>query len=109
MPEAVMPLILQATPSFEPVWADLVEENADEQGRLYNLDAAAVARHLVGLLERGVTDELTAALGVIERLLTEGDAYVQELARVGYLEDLQNAAARSPTVKPDDFFATSRA
>jgi hypothetical protein len=64
---------------------------------------AAVARHLVDLLERGIADELAATLGVIERLHTEGDAYVQELATIGYLEDLQAVAARSLTVEPDDF------
>jgi hypothetical protein len=98
-----MPLILEATPSFAVLWADLKDENADDEGRLYYLDAAAVARHLVDLLERGVGNEVAATLAVVERLHVQGSGYVRELATIGYLEDLQNWAARSSTVQPEDF------
>jgi hypothetical protein len=61
--EAVMPLILQATPSFEVVWADLEEENADGQGRLNYLDAAAECGHLTWPHRDGLSSRILAPAG----------------------------------------------
>jgi hypothetical protein len=104
--DEVMPLLLVAVPSFDATWAEIEEENNDSEyefGRLHYLDAAAFARHLVARLETGETDEVRKGLAVVERFHVEGNDYVRELATIGYLEDLQNYAARSRTVTPADF------
>ena len=86
--------ILAAVPSFEREWRDRVEaENAAEEPggrRLHYLDVSDVLEHLSGQDPAAVG----ALLGVVERMLDEGDHHVRELATVGYLEDLQ-AWARS--------------
>jgi hypothetical protein len=95
----VVPLVLAACPSFRPLWEGGVEADhaPEEPGgtRLHYADAAAVARHAVDLLLDGRTEELPALLAVVERLHVDGDAYVRELATIGYLEDLQTAAERA--------------
>ncbi|WP_134741190.1 hypothetical protein [Nocardioides sp. 503] len=94
--EQVVGLLLEACPSFEPVWRDEAEEQgADEGGRLHYSDAAAFSRHVVSLLAAGRTAELPATFAAIERLHVEGDDRVRELATIGYLEDLQNALLRA--------------
>ena len=95
-----MPLLLAAVPSLADTWRDIQHDplhiDDEESGtRLHYLDAGAVARHLVALHLRGRTDELTEAFEAIERLHREGDEYVRELATIGYLEDVQNAATRA--------------
>jgi hypothetical protein len=97
----VMPLVLQACPSFSTVWSSLQHDDlhVDEDGnRLHYADAAEVARHLVARFQAGAWDELRACFHVIERLHLEGDPYVRELATIGYLEDIQNAAEREQIV-----------
>jgi len=104
--DQVMALFLAAVPSFNPTWQLIKDEHEDPgyiEGRLHYLDAAAAARHLVALLERGETAEVAAGFGVIEELHLDGDEYVRELATIGYLEDVQNFAARSKTVTPRSF------
>lgn len=101
-----MPLVLAAMPSFEQKWNEEVREDwADEgapAGRLGYLDAGEVARHAVDLLAAGQQAEVRALLEVVERLHVEGDEYVQELATIGYLEDLQNALERHATLTYED-------
>lgn len=97
----VVPLLLAACPSFGAVWTELEHDPlvVDDDGtRLHYLDAARVADHLVELLAAGRSDEVAAALAVVERMHREGDDCVRELATIGYLEDLQNATDRHPGV-----------
>jgi hypothetical protein len=86
----VMPLLLEACPSFGDAWAAHRTAWGDEP--LLYIDLAAFARHLVGLMRQDQVSELPAVFTVIERLHTEGDSYVQEAATVGLLEDIQNIA-----------------
>lgn len=67
----------------------------DDGTRLHYLDAAERARHLVERLAAGAMDEVEAAFALIERMHVEGDAYVRELATIGYLEDIQNGLLRA--------------
>ena len=98
-----MPLVLEAMPSLRETWDET--ENADESGpagRLGYLDAADVVRHAVRLLaKRRRRDEVAALLAVVERLHVGGDGYVRELATIGYLEDLQGALDRHPSLTRD--------
>lgn len=55
----------------------------------------ALARHLVDLAATGDASSVGPALGLVERAIEEGDAYVQELAVVGLLEDVQNLALQT--------------
>jgi hypothetical protein len=95
--DEVVPLLLAASPSFQEIWPDMEAANYDdEEGRrLHYSDASAFASHLIRLQRKGATAEIAAAMQVIERLNVEGDDYVRELATVGYLEDIQNAALRN--------------
>jgi hypothetical protein len=92
----VMPLLLEACPSFGRVWEAEVKNsdiNLNEDGtRLYYLDAGDFARHLLELHEQGQRAELVSAFEAIERLHVEGDEYVRELGTIGFLESLQNNA-----------------
>lgn len=90
----VMPLLLEACPSFRHAWETDVKEsyvNLNEDGtRLHYIDAGDFALHVVKLAKSNRFAEFPAIFGVIERLHLEGDDYVKELATIGYLEDLQN-------------------
>ncbi|GAA4669464.1 DUF7674 family protein [Nocardioides nanhaiensis] len=100
----VVPLLLAACPSFAAVWADLEHDPLvveDDGTRLHYADAGRVADHLVGRFVAGDRVEVAAALAVVERMHLEGDAYVRELATIGYLEDLQDAARRHPACAPE--------
>lgn len=86
-----MPLLLVACPSFTDVWKQIESENGPDspgESRLHYVDAIEFAAHLVGQLRAGNRTEVSAAFVVIERLHLEGDAYVRELATIGYLEGL---------------------
>jgi hypothetical protein len=92
--EEVMPLLLEACPSFREHWETDAEEwgRDEERGRLYYIDSGELAAHLVKLVKATKTTEFPAIFDVIERFLVEGDEYVKELAAVGYLENIQNHA-----------------
>ena len=86
-----MPLLVAACPSFLPAWNEMqVEQNKKE--RLYYIELASFASHLIKLKTDSKTEEFSEVFGVIERLHIEGDEYVQEVATVGLLEDIQNIA-----------------
>lgn len=91
----VLPLLFEACPSFlEGRWQENQTAFNDDRELLY-LDIAGFARYLADLLAEGKTEEFPAIFAVIERLHTEGDHYVQELATVGFLEDFENWAMRA--------------
>ncbi len=66
-----MPLLLQATPSFEQRWAAELEHDPihlnDDGTRLHYLDASEFAVHLLSLSKARRFDEIEAASSVIER------------------------------------------
>lgn len=100
----VLPLLTAACPSSAAVWTGLEHDplHVDDDGtRLHYADAGRVAQHLVERFVAGDHAEVAAALSVVERMHLEGDDYVRELATIGYLEDLQNAALRHPGCAPE--------
>jgi hypothetical protein len=99
--EQVMPLFLEACPSFTQKWEEHRAFYEDED--LLYVDLGEFAHHLVELHKYSRTAEFPAVFGVIERLHLEGDAYVKEAATIGMLEGIHNVAGNSG-VEPEEFF-----
>ena len=87
--QQIMPMFLQACPSFEIPWRAHREHWGDEDAGIYN-DLSVLARHLAHLRESEETGELRAALAVLEQLILEGAGEVQQAAIIGLIEDLSN-------------------
>lgn len=103
----VTPLLLEACPSFLPVWQVVEAENRDEEdpgSRLGYLDAGEFIRHLVSLRLENRLEEFPDVFAVIERMVDAGDAYVQELSIIGYLEGMQMATVTSAGLDPERDF-----
>ncbi len=101
----VMPLLLNATPSFLSSWYEIEDDHLDRDnpgGRLHYLDAGAFARHVIELHRSNHRVWLQNTFAVIERMHADGDAYVAELATIGYLEGIQNMAGHAG-IDPGDF------
>jgi hypothetical protein len=86
--EQVMPLLLEACPSFREPREVYVAEPEYEDDLLY-LHLGEFARHLVGLMKAGATEEFPAVFDLVENLHLDGDAYVKEAATIGLLEGIQ--------------------
>ena len=102
--EEVMPLLLDACPSFAERWRESEQEHLDDEspgGRLHYMDAGDFIRHLVGLRLANDTSEFPGVFVVIERLLVEGDSYVSNLAVIGYLEGFQMMTVTSAGLDPE--------
>jgi hypothetical protein len=100
--DEMMPLLLEACPSFHPQWHKFLDEWRDEAKNLpLYLALTDFARHLIGLLERDDRDSLVKVFAVVERLHVEGDEYVREAASIGLLEDLQNTGLHRRTSPAD--------
>ncbi|MCE9534026.1 MAG: hypothetical protein K8T89_23320 [Planctomycetes bacterium] len=99
----MMALLLNACPSFAPLWQSFLDEWRDEaDGLPLYLALADFARHLIDMHANGEIDRLHVVFRAVERLHLEGDEYVREAATIGLLEDLQNLNLHSCT-KPEDF------
>ena len=93
-----MNLMLSACPSFQAQWKSFNDEWKDEPGGLpLYLALADLARHLIGMLERGETASFPGIFEVVEQWHLQGDGYVREAATVGLLEDLQNMGLHEST------------
>src|SRR5882724_6209517 len=91
--EQVMPLLLNACPSFSKRWEGHRAIYEDEE--LLYVDLGEFAHHLVELLKSNCTEEFAAVFEIIERMHLEGDHYVKEAATIGMLEGIQNVAGNS--------------
>ena len=98
----MIPLLLEACPSFAPRWQTFVEERQGKVDLPHYLIFGDLVRHLSAQLKGGQTSEISAFFQGVERLILEGDEYVSEAAVVWILEDLQNPALHSGT-KPEQF------
>ncbi len=94
--------VLEADPSFLPIWTAFMEDWGDEPQPLNYLALSDLVGHLIGCLARGDTTRFDAVFDVVERWHIEGDAYVREAAYIGLLEDLQNTGLHQ-TTRPEDF------
>lgn len=86
----VMPLLLEACPSFR----ERLEEHRTEscEDELLYIDLGVLANHIVSLYKRNEIQELPKVFHAVERLHLEGDEYVKEAATMGLLEGIQNHA-----------------
>lgn len=98
----MMPLMLDACPSFENTWRDFVEYWRDESDPPLYLALSALARHLIEMLARNDVACFPKVFAVVERWHTEGNPYVAEAATVSLLEDLQNTGLHDST-EPEQF------
>jgi len=98
--EQVMPLLLDACPSFSKRWEEHRAFYEDEE--LLYIDLGEFAHHLVELQKGHRTEEFPAVFRIIERLHLEGDPYVKEAATIGLLEGLQNVSGNHG-LEPEDF------
>lgn len=95
--------LLNADPTFEPVWRAFLSEWGQEPELPQYLALAELARHLIAQLDRGDTSRFEAVFTVVERWHLEGEHYVREAATVGLLECLQNTGLHKGRTKPADF------
>ncbi len=98
----MMAAIIQTSPGFAAAYDAFLAEWQDESETPYYLALADYSRYLIALLGGGAREQLHAAFDTIERLNTEGLAYVREAATIGILESLQNTNLHSHTT-PDQF------
>jgi hypothetical protein len=98
--EQVMPLLLNACPSFSKRWEE--HRAFYEEEELLYVDLGEFAHHLVELQQTSRTQEFPAVFEIIERMHLEGDHYVKEAATIGMLEGIQNVAGNS-RVEPEEF------
>ena len=102
--DEMLPLLVEACPSFSEQWRAFQEEWRDEaEGLPLYILLSDLARHLIGMVERNDTGRLPAIFAVVERWHVEGDAYVREAASVGLLEDLQNLNLHENGTEPEQF------
>lgn len=102
--ENMMPVLIEACPSFAPQWEAFQEEWRTEPVDLpHYLVMADFARHLINQLERGDTAGFPEVFGAIERLHREGEHYVREAVTVGLLESLQNHNLHPNGTDPEQF------
>lgn len=96
--------LLEACPSFEPVWREfaLESERHPDEEPLYYILLGDLARHLVECLKAGAIDEFPAVFQVVEHWHVLGDPYVQEAATIGLLEGIQNNAGHEG-IDPEAF------
>ena len=85
--DRVMPLLLQACPSFQSAWQRHVGTEGEDS--LY-VSLGNFAEHLLELYQKNHTEEFPAVADAIERIHVEGDQCVREAATVGLLEGIQN-------------------
>lgn len=99
--QEIIPLFLDATPSFWLVWTEhRAYWDSEEAGRY--IDIAECARHLVDLAREGRTKRFPLVFARVERLIVDGDHAVQGLAIVGLLEGVQNVSLNT-NVDPNGF------
>ena len=89
--EQVMPLFLEAAPSFRSAWDRYASDTSYDEELLY-AHLGEVARFLVDSMKNGETTFFPAVFSIVERLHLDGDDYVSEAATIGLLEGIQNLA-----------------
>jgi hypothetical protein len=102
--EDVVPLLWEACPSFKPILEAERETYWDDSDWLLYPVVGLLAAHIIELFQRGVMEEVVAYFSLAERLCVEGNEYVQELATVGLLEDIQNHALNN-SIALDSFLS----
>jgi len=89
-----MPAVVQACPTFEPLWCEFLNEWQDSspEDLPYYLVLGDFALHLNECLGRGETSCFPSVFALVESWHVKGEPYVREAAKFGLLEGLQNCA-----------------
>jgi hypothetical protein len=90
----VMPLLVEACPSFEERWLKHFQERGNDL--FYEL-AGAFADHLLSLQQANDLSSFPAVAAAIERFHVEGTPWVKEFATIGVLEGIQNVWSNNST------------
>jgi hypothetical protein len=90
--DQIMPMLLEACPSFAEPWREHLAWWAPDAPGIFN-NTGELATHLVDCLYSGRTQEFTDVFNVIETLIEHGSEDVQSAATIGLLESLQNIAS----------------
>jgi hypothetical protein len=100
--EEMFPLLLEADPSFEPIWRGFLQEwEGEDHGLPLTLAIEQFAGYLVSKLEAGDTSRFKEVFGVIERLHLSTDSYVNNEV-VGISEGILDKGMYA-TLHPYDF------
>ena len=100
--DQVMPLLLEACPSFSGKWKEHLAFYEPEDETLLYLDLGEFAHHLVELHKSGSIEEFQTVFQIVDRLHLEGDHFVKEATTIGLLEDIQNVAGNTG-IEPEEF------
>jgi hypothetical protein len=100
--ESLIPLLVEASPTFAPTWSAFQAKWADQPPLPHYVVLGDFARHMVALLTTSDETTLKRIFAVIERLEVDGDRYVREASTIGLLEGLQNVSLHECT-KPEQF------
>jgi len=84
----MIPLLLEASPSFASRWEDHRRRWKENSG--LTTDLAEFAYHLVTLTQAKSQEEVAPAFTVIERFYIEGSEGVKKAATIGILDSAQN-------------------
>jgi hypothetical protein len=69
--------ILEVCPSFEPQWRAFCEYWREEDDLPLYLALTELARHLIGMLDKGDTSTFNEVFSLVEEMHVEGDEYVR--------------------------------
>ena len=100
--DQMMEELLLVVPSFRPEWEEFLEYWKETDDPPLYLPIGNLAHHLVNMLERKETETFPAVFEVVERLLIEGEHFVQETTIIGFLEKIQRWNFHK-TTKPRQF------
>lgn len=93
--DQVMEMLLISSPSYKNRYDKYIKENYKPgEERLIYIEVCDFIHHLFDNYLKREVDEFDNIFELIERLHTDGDDPVKELATVGFLEDLQNILLR---------------
>lgn len=101
--EEMLPMLVEACPSFADKWQEHKKEYHDEDNFLPYIALGGFARHLIDLYRENKTSEFEKVFQVVEKLHIEGEHYVREATTIGLLEGIQNIAG-STNLDPEVFY-----
>jgi hypothetical protein len=98
----ILPLLVEACPSYEPELRRFKSDYVDDVEPFLYVAFPQFTRCLSRVLAAGDVETVQRVFALVERLIVEGDAEVQEAAVVGIIRNLQNANLHEQT-SPDDY------
>lgn len=91
----MLPLLVEACPSFSKHWEEHKAEYGDEEDYLPYVALGGFSGHVIALHRNHAIEEFARVFEIVERFHVEGEEYVREAATIGLLESIQNGLDRS--------------